>query len=70
MDAIDGSGPRHLAVHPTKRVLYVLHEMANQLSAHAISPSLTRGADIRAPSAQALESSSLPRSAGQVDLAP
>ena len=31
-----GSGPRHIAIHPSKRVAYCVHEMSNELSVHRI----------------------------------
>jgi len=34
--AAAGSGPRHLAIHPKLRVAYVVHEMSNTLTVHAI----------------------------------
>lgn len=34
-----GSGPRHIAIHPTLRIAYVVHEMANELSVHGIDGS-------------------------------
>ena len=34
-----GSGPRHIAIHPTLRVAYVVHEMSNELSVHAVDGS-------------------------------
>jgi len=34
-----GSGPRHIAIHPTLRVVYIVHEMSNEMSVHAIDDS-------------------------------
>lgn len=32
-----GSGPRHIALHPWLRTVYVVHEMANSVSAHTLT---------------------------------